>query len=102
MSDSPAFIVNEVATVAVISTAHMKQKDSELLEAGIEPMGLSMTGGYGYMFWSADEDFWLDWNSMGFSREFFDNLKAIFSLGYAYIIVDRDAPPADNLPTFDW
>lgn len=98
---STNIVVHEDRRLAVVSISHMTRRDSELLEQGNKPSGFYMKGEYGYQF-NTFIDWQEDWEELGFSRELFDNLQALFALNYDRVEFDRDAPRVDNLPAFNW
>ena len=106
--------------VAVISTAHITAQDAALLakeygEITIVPFPVyDMGGGSGYMFWVPTSQFDLFSNKQepglhayelcqaGFSEALIGILRWAYEQGFGYVWLDRDAPLAECLPTYDW
>jgi len=88
-----------------LSTAHMRKSSVKWIQGALEdeyfsPMVLYPKEGYGFWLHVSQE-----WEDNDFQILPYDLLAiAMYAkgLGAEWIMFDRDAPPIDGLPTYEW
>jgi len=86
--------------LAVISTAHMSQEDSKLLDSECTAFAYDSLA-YGYLISLSDENVRAILVSAT-SSTFRGTVHTLFQLGYSYLLFDADGPVVDNLPKKLW
>jgi hypothetical protein len=84
----------------LVTTAHIKQSDAEILDDGAKLVGFLYANEYGFGFHADIES--ANWLKLGLSRGFFDNAQQIFAAGFDRVEFDQDAETVEGLATFDW
>lgn len=99
----------EISKMLTLSTAHLTEKTAKALEEAAEELppyctinwAPSFTREEGYIWHVGDEN-----PVVQAGRDFPDEFAALFSLalenGCDWLMLDRDADTADNLPTYEW
>ncbi|WP_105609501.1 hypothetical protein [Cronobacter malonaticus] len=101
---------NESYKTAVIGTAHVTAKDSELLPVVcFDPLtdrGLNWVHGtqYGWIVRAGirGNDWREELHEYGISKETISNTQAILDAGYDAVHFDSDAELVDGIPAWDW
>ncbi|WP_064769536.1 hypothetical protein [Escherichia coli] len=102
--------ITESYKTAVISTAHVTAKDSELLPVVcFDPLtdrGLNWVHGtqYGWIVRAGmrGNDWKEELRDYGISQEAISNIQAIRDAGYDSVQFDCDAELVDGMPAWDW
>ena len=102
--------LKESYKTAVISTAHVTAKDSELLPVVcFDPLtdrGLNWVHGtqYGWIVRAGmrGNDWKEELRDYGISQEAISNIQAILYAGYDSVQFDCDAELVDGMPAWDW
>lgn len=111
MTLTPASIsAIETRKMAVISTRHMTERDNGLLvltkPTPIERPELFIAGyEYGWLFMvpnDTEEPSSIFWTDIGYSKELWENLRALRAAGFDRVDFDRDGPVIPGLHNFDW
>ncbi len=103
-------ILKESYKTAVISTAHVTAKDSELLPVVcFDPLtdrGLNWVHGtqYGWIVRAGmrENDWKEELREYGISEETISNIQTIVDAGYDSVQFDCDAELVDGMPAWDW
>lgn len=97
----------ETHKMLVLSTAHLTEKTAKAIEEAAEELPPFCTIDWAPSFMRAEGWIWyVGEENPVVTRPFPDEFAALFSLamenGCTWLMLDRDADPADNLPTYEW
>jgi hypothetical protein len=99
----------ETQTVAVLSTAHIRLRDANLLEAIIDglqdpqtPLSILSDCEFGYWIYTGSEITPSELREFGFSVEFAQLLWKVSTAGFTWLRLDCDGLVAEDFPTFEW
>lgn len=85
--------MTNILKVLDLSTAHLSEEDSSLMNSG--PLPVVMVGTYGFLV-TTTEECETDLESLN------DCIIYARSKGCSYILFDADADPVEDLPEYEW
>lgn len=94
--------------VVVVSTAHVKATDGELmLQVEAPYLEYIAGGGCGAAFQIPESDALLNaafsqWKAFGFSEAFVSLMQELNHAGVTVVLLDADGPVYSRFPTYDW